>query len=182
MGLRHFNLECHFFVRTFSFKFKLMNIFYINTDPIIAARELADDHIRKMQIECAQMCCVAHWENGSSAPYRKSHTNHPSTKWTRESIQHYRWVVKHGLEICSEFTKRYGKHHKTQDVLEWLRDNEPNIPDAGFVDPPQCMPEEFKEDNTLKAYKKFYVLDKVGVKRLDWKKLNNRPSWVDIYG
>ena len=77
-----------------------MNIFYINENPIIAARELADDHIRKMQIECAQMCCVTHWINGSPAPYKQSHTNHPSTKWTRESIQHYKWVVQHGLEIC----------------------------------------------------------------------------------
>ena len=121
-----------------------MNIFYINTDPIVAAQELADDHIRKMQIESAQMCCTAHWESGNEAPYKRAHVNHPSTKWTRESIQHYRWLVKHGLEICNEFTKRYGKHHKTQNILEWLRDNEPNIPDNGFKEPPQCMPEEYK--------------------------------------
>jgi len=60
-----------------------MNIFYINENPIIAARELADDHIRKMQIESAQMCSTAHWVSGSTAPYKKSHTNHPSAKWTR---------------------------------------------------------------------------------------------------
>ena len=50
-----------------------MNIFYINEDPIIAARELADDHIRKMQIESAQMCCTAHWETGGEAPYKRAH-------------------------------------------------------------------------------------------------------------
>jgi hypothetical protein len=32
-----------------------MNIFYINADPQIAAQQLADDHIRKMQIESAQI-------------------------------------------------------------------------------------------------------------------------------
>jgi hypothetical protein len=179
-----------------------MNIFYINEDPIIAARELADDHIRKMQIESAQMLSTAyrlnegiakiapsrsgkrmvkHWvldKNKEDIVYKVAHLNHPSTIWTRQSIQHYRWLVEHGLEICDEFEKRYGKRHKTKDVLEWLQDNEPNIPDNGFVDPPQCMPDEFKEDNTLAAYKRFYILDKVKVKKLDWKKLNNKPEWI----
>ena len=157
-----------------------MNIFYIDSDPISSAQQLADDHIRKMQIESAQMCCTAHWETGSQAPYKRAHYNHPSTKWTRESIQHYRWLVQHGLEICSEFTKRYGKSHKSQAVLEWCRDNEPNLPDNGFTPPPQCMPDEYKDNDTIKAYRKFYVLDKIGVKGLGWKKLGNAPAWIFI--
>jgi hypothetical protein len=115
---------------------------------------------------------------GSEAPYKRAHYNHPSTKWTRESIQHYRWLVAHGLEICNEFVKRYGKRHKTQDVLEWCRDNEPNIPDNGFTPPPQCMPDEYKNSDAIKAYRRFYILDKVGVKGLKWSKLNNAPEWV----
>jgi hypothetical protein len=155
-----------------------MNIFYINTDPTIAAQELCDDHVRKMQIESAQMLCTAHWVNGNEAPYKRAHLNHPSTKWARESIQHYRWLVKHGLEVCSEFTKRYGKHHKTQDVLEWCRDNEPNIPDNGFNPPPQAMPEEYKNADTIKAYKTYYIEDKIKIKNLNYNKLNNKPVWI----
>jgi hypothetical protein len=155
-----------------------MNIFYIHPDPIISAQQLADDHIRKMQIESAQMCCTAHWAIGNEAPYKRAHLNHPSTRWTRESIQHYRWLVQHGLEICKEFTKRYGKPHKTQAVLEWCRDNEPNIPDNGFTPPPQCMPDVYKNSDAIKAYRKFYILDKVGVKELKWSKLNNAPEWA----
>jgi len=157
-----------------------MNIFYVNQDPIIAAQQLADDHIRKMQIESAQMCCTTHWAVGSQAPYKRAHFNHPSTIWTRQSIQHYRWLVQHGLEICSEFTKRYGKRHKTQDVLEWCRDNEPNIPDNGFTPPPQCMPDEYKNSDTIIAYKQFYIKDKIAIKGLSWKKLGNAPSWIFI--
>ena len=155
-----------------------MNIFYINTDPIVAARELADNHIRKMQIESAQMCSTAHWATGSNAPYKKAHLNHPSTKWVRESIQHYRWVIRHGLEICNEFEKRYGKIHATKAVLQWLEQNEPNIPDSGFVAPPQCMDEKFRKEDTVEAYKNFYINDKVKVKQLSWNKLNNKPEWV----
>ena len=155
-----------------------MNIFYINEDPIIAAKELADDHIRKMQIECAQMCCTAHWVTNSEAPYKQAHTNHPSTKWVRESIQHYNWTVRHGLEICDEFEKRYGKKHKTKEVLLWLYENKPNIPDNGFIAPPQCMPVEYKMEDTLTAYRNFYILDKIGVKKLNYNKLNNKPEWI----
>jgi hypothetical protein len=156
-----------------------MNIFYINSDPITAAQELADDHIRKMQIESAQMCCTAHWETGGTAPYKRAHKNHPSTIWTRQSIQHYRWLVKHGLEICSEFEKRYGKVHATKQVLLWCQDNEPHLPNNEFTEPPQCMPEEFRKENTVEAYKNFYINDKVKVKKLDWKKLNNKPEWIN---
>lgn len=157
-----------------------MNIFYINEDPIIAAQELADDHIRKMQIESAQMCCTAHWETGTEAPYKRAHWNHPSTKWVRESIQHYNWLVEHGLEICDQFTKRYGKLHKTQSVLEWLKQNKPQISDNGFTPPPQCMPEEFKMEDTIEAYKNFYINDKIKIKKLTYNKLNNKPEWINI--
>jgi hypothetical protein len=159
-------------------KQKVMNIFYIDTDPQLAAQQLADDHIRKMQIESAQMCCTAHWASGSEAPYKKAHLNHPSTKWVRESIHHYRWVINHGLEVCNEFTKRYGKYHKTQGVLEWCRDNEPNIPDNGFTEPPQCMPDEYKKDNAIDGYKTYYIEDKIKNKQLTYNKLNNTPEWI----
>ena len=49
------------------------------------------------------------------------------------------------------------KKHKTQEVLEWCQSNLPNIPDNGFVAPPQCMPDEFRGPNTLEAYKRFFV-------------------------
>ena len=179
-----------------------MNIFYINEDPIIAAEELADDHIRKMQIECAQMLSTAyrifegelvlqpsnsgkriikHYKiggEGENIIYKMAHVNHPSTIWARQSIQHYRWLIEHGLKVCYEFNKRYLKRHKTQDVLEWLKENEPSIPDNGFTPPPQCMPEEYKRENTLEAYRTFYILDKIGIKKLNYNKLNNTPKWI----
>ncbi len=155
-----------------------MNIFYINEDPIIAAQELADDHIRKMQIESAQMCCTAHWETNSEAPYKRAHKNHPSTIWARESLPQYLWLVEHGLEICNEFTKRYKNTHKTEQVLLWLKNNLPDIPDNGFKEPPLCMPDIYKTENTIMSYRKFYIEDKIKIKKLNWNKLNNIPLWV----
>jgi hypothetical protein len=155
-----------------------MNIFFVDSNPNTAAIMLADQHICKMQIESAQMCCTAHWETGSEAPYKRAHKNHPSTIWTRNSINHYRWLVEHGLEICKEFEKRYGKKHKTEEVLLWCKNNEPNILDKGFTEPPQCMPVQYMKEDTIEAYRTFYKKEKVEEKGLSWKKLNNAPNWL----
>jgi hypothetical protein len=40
------------------------------------------------------------------------------------------------------------------------------------------MPDIYKKADTIEAYKDFYIKDKVGIKKLDWKKLNNKPLWV----
>jgi hypothetical protein len=167
-----------------------MNIFYIDSDPKVAARQLVDDHIRKMQIESAQMLCTTFHHYGLDAPYKRAHYNHPSTKWVRESMDHVMWLLRHGLEICKEFEIRYGKKHATKKVLLWVRDNlhllVGKIPYNGFTPPPQCMPDEYKVpcngidawDNTIKAYRNFYIKDKIGIKKLNYNKLNNTPEWI----
>jgi hypothetical protein len=160
----------------------LMNIFYIHSDPTIAAKELVDDHIRKMQIESAQMLCTTFWHYGFEAPYKKAHYNHPSTKWVRESIRHFDWLLTHGLVICDEFVLRYGKQHATKQVLLWIRENKDmlygKISATPFVPPPQCMPDIYKKEDTIEAYREFYIKDKIGIKKLNYNKLNNTPEWI----
>ena len=159
-----------------------MNIFYIDSDPKIAARQLVDDHIRKMQIESAQMLCTTFHHYGIDAPYKKAHYNHPSTKWVRDSIHHVKWLLEHGLEICDEFVIRYGKEHATRKVLLWVKDNLPlledKIPSTEFRDPPQCMDNIYKSNNTLESYRKFYIEEKIKNKQLTYNKLNNTPEWI----
>jgi hypothetical protein len=41
------------------------------------------------------------------------------------------------------------------------------------------MPDEFKQQNTVQAYRTFYVQDKVKIKQLKWNKLNNQPTWIN---
>ena len=56
--------------------------------------------------------------------------------------------------------------------------NNLNIPNNGFTPPPQCMPEEFKMEDTIEAYKNFYINDKIKIKKLTYNKLNNKPEWI----
>jgi hypothetical protein len=40
------------------------------------------------------------------------------------------------------------------------------------------MPEEYKKDDTIEAYKTYYIQDKIKIKGLNWNKLNNKPIWI----
>jgi hypothetical protein len=81
------------------------------------------------------------------------------------------------LELCKEYTYRYGKRHKSQDVIEWCLSNKPNINDVGFTNPPKAMPDEYKVDDVIESYRKYYRGAKSGF--AVWK---NRevPEW--FYG
>ena len=64
----------------------------------------------------------------------------------------------------------------------WVKDNLSllvgKIPETEFRPPPQCMPDEYKSNDTIEAYRNFYIKDKIGIKKLNYNKLNNTPEWI----
>lgn len=159
-----------------------MNIFYLEEHPFDAAKVLTDSHILKMGIESAQLLCNVYWANGVDAPYKKTHFNHPSSIWVRQSFANFTWLKSHAFRILIEFRLRYGKPHKTMQVIRWITSNPPDpswFMESGFTDPPKCMPDEYKEGTTIEAYRRYYLLDKVAKKGLNWKKsLYGPPIWA----
>jgi len=154
-----------------------MNIFYVHNDPYIAATHLADKHVCKMIVESAQMLSTAHHLNNSTAPYKPTHINHPSNIWVRSSKAHYYWLFDHTIGLLIEYHYRYNKIHKTSTIMAQLH-NDPQLPDNGFIDPPQCMPDQYKGDSTIEAYRNFYIHDKIHLKGLKWTKAAQPPQWV----
>ena len=53
------------------------------------------------------------------------------------------------MELCKEYTYRYERRHKSQDVIEWCIVNKPNISDIGFTEPAKAMPDEYKVDSVV---------------------------------
>ena len=151
-----------------------MNIFYLDEDPKLCAQYHCDKHCVKMIVEQVQLLCTAHWMTGGEAPYKKTHFNHPSNKWTRESLSNYVWLCDMTMELCKEYTHRYGKRHKTQEHLEWCMLNLPKIEDKGLTEIPQAMPDECKKDNPIDGYREYYNVEKAYMCK--WK---NReiPEW-----
>lgn len=122
-----------------------MNIFFLDSDLKKCAQSHVDKHVVKMRVELAQLACAAHWQSGGSGPYKQTHINHPSSKWTRESLSNYNYVVSLGLALCDELQFRYDtKNQKCRDTLVWLKFNKPNIKDVGITTPLLAFDDEFK--------------------------------------
>ena len=144
----------------------LMNIFYLHRDPVIAAKVQYNKHVVKMILESAQMLCTAHhhYDENTDVPYKKAHYNHPSTIWTRESDEQYMWLFDHMVALGKEYTKRYGKVHLSINKCFLPLYRLPvGIPSNGFTQPPQCMPDEFKDECSIKAYWNYYIGEKYTV-------------------
>ena len=103
-----------------------MNIFYLNSNPGLAAQMQCEQHVVKMIMESAQLLSTAHrvLDGEKSADAMKlckaTHKNHPSAIWTRESHANYHWLFAHMKALMREYTYRYDKHHAYERLLDYL--------------------------------------------------------------
>ena len=139
-----------------------MNIFYLDKDPVKAAQLQYNKHVVKMILESAQMLCTAHRFYGNdNVPYKTAHLNHPSTIWVRESDEHYDWLYNHMLALGREYTKRYDREHLSiTKCTQPLFCSPKGIPYKKLVQPPQCMPDEYKDKCSVQAYWNYYIGEK----------------------
>lgn len=153
-----------------------MNIFFLDNNPKQCAIYHNNKHCIKQLLESSQLLCGVHHVVGTQTdiPYRLSHKNHPCSIWARESLSNYLYLCELGLELCNEYTYRYGKRHKSLEVIMWCISNRPNIPDIGFTEPARAMPEEYKVKSVVQSYRNYYIGAKSGF--ANWK---NRevPFW-----
>lgn len=154
-----------------------MNIFFLHHVPQIAASYHCDKHVVKMIVETAQLLATAHHEhgNGHNVTYKPTHKNHPSAIWARESRSHYMYLSDLGRTLCKEFYRRYGHHHKCASLFSGELMFPPpamkNLPMTWRM-PPQCMPDECKDDDAVKAYRKYYK-HKQSIMTMKWHGLQN---------
>lgn len=162
-----------------------MNIFYLDSDPKVAAQMHCDKHIVKMIIESAQLLSTAHRVNDGTpvvalsnagrrvtryvltdsredALYKATHTNHPSALWCRASADNYAWLHRLFVNLLEEYTYRYGKEHLSTKLVEILRLSPVNIKQHPFTEPPQAMPDYCKvPGNSVIAYQNYYINEKL---------------------
>lgn len=113
-----------------------MNIFVTNADPIVAARELCDKHVRaKMQIEGAIMLANSFTQEqlnhaprskcGNVRKTGKGYSKHQCTLWSKESRGNFMWLLEHTLEMFRERTYRWpgSNEHFTLGFIEWCKQN-----------------------------------------------------------
>ena len=151
-----------------------MNIFYLDKCPYKAAELQYNKHVVKMILESAQMLCTAHhhYDLFTDVPYKKAHYNHPSTIWCRQNKNQYRWLYNHMIALGQEYTARYNKEHMSITKCRLPLFQYPvGIPEGKFEQPPQCMPDEYKDECSVKAYWKYYIGEKGNIANLKTEKL-----------
>jgi hypothetical protein len=158
-----------------------MNLFVLDKNPYIAAKYHTDKHVVKMIIETAQLLSTAHhildkkdWV--TKYLYKKTHVNHPCAKWVRESSANYQWAYNLLEALLLEYSVRYGKQHSTHRLITYLSWNPETIDfKKGLTPFVQAMPDEFKSDDGIIAYRNYYN----GAKRhlFGWKN-RETPDWI----
>ena len=161
-----------------------MNIFYIHSDPYIAAKAMTNKHVVKMILESAQLLSTAHlaldgvhkvgvsktgrkqvqYEHPlKDVLYKSTHLNHPSSVWCRLTSANYKWLYDHFVALCNEYTDRYGKIHMTETKLLNVLNKLPNnISAGGLTEMPQAMDEQYRiSGDSVAAYRNYYVSTKL---------------------
>jgi hypothetical protein len=82
------------------------------------------------------------------------------------------------MELCKEYTYRYGKVHKTQPHMEWLTANVPDLPDVGVTEIRQAMPPEYKRPNVVEAYQTYYRENKLKLRGIVRYSKRSPPSFL----
>lgn len=158
-----------------------MNIFYLDSNPAICAAMHNDKHCVKMILETAQILSTAHHAYNSDVEnlYKPTHKNHPSTVWATASAMNYQWLWQLLNELCKEYTHRYQKTHKVQwsGLLTKLYSPPVSMPVLAFTQPPQAMPDDCKAQNSIQAYRDYYIKHKAHIAKWTNRQI---PSWFKI--
>jgi hypothetical protein len=183
-----------------------MNIFYLNKDPFLCAKDHCDAHVCKMTVEYAQLLSTTHrvidgdfWYGRSTSGrkvqryfhpdsvmnhtlYKACHVNHPSTIWVRESADNYNWLHSLWFELAHEYEHRYGRVHESYRKLEYFLLLPPSkLESKGFTEPTPAMsqyPQCIVEGDSMTSYRQFYWEDKRSFAK--WTK-REAPEWWKEY-
>ncbi|MDL5360878.1 hypothetical protein [Halalkalicoccus sp. NIPERK01] len=156
-----------------------MNVFWLDEDPRLAARYHCDQHVSKMLLEAAQVLCTAARANGYEAGflYRSTHVDHPVTRWAGESRANWLRLREYARALNAEFVERYGKteDHASWSVIERIDPGGIAFPATEPTPRPQAMPDEYRRDDAVEAYRAYYAGEKA-----EWAEWSHtdEPPWL----
>ena len=144
-----------------------MNIFVLDMNARKAAQAIDCVRLSKMCVETAQMMASALRRHGatdeqmpltkSGTPYKGGYAHHPCTVWAGDTRSNYFWLAQHGDELCREYRKRFGKAHACHEpILIMCGILYVLIPTGDLTPFAQAMPDEYKDDDPVVAYRAYY--------------------------
>lgn len=166
-----------------------MNLFIISRSIQECVEAMFDKHISKIILEAVQMLCTAKLlltseceEDPDIKLYKTTHKNHPVSIWVRTSLENYMWTLDLIDAMHTEWKYRYDhpadKEHKSYIVAKYLRKYAPKageFPCTGLTPFAQAMPDEYKCEDAVEAYRRYYQSPEKQ-KIACWKK-RGVPEW-----
>lgn len=167
-----------------------MNIFATSYDPREAAKDLPDKLIVKMVLESAQMLSIAGNKVISGLDQTKiykttAYTKHPCTLWAGRSLTNFIWLIEHSLEIGKEYNRRYKKHHKSLDVIMYIKNCLlTNLGEVCYALEQQksvtpfalAMPDKYQDPvNPCESYRQYMQAEKSYYSK--WTPPGEKPKW-----
>lgn len=168
-----------------------MNLFILSLIQKEIAECMMDKHVSKILLEAVQMLCTAKRlvdpdDEVNQCLYKLAHKNHPVTIWCRKSRANFEWTLDLVEELHNEWLFRYGhpetKMHKAYIISLVLREI---IPPAsafeveGLTPFALAMPDEFKCDDPVESYRRYYMSPEKQ-KIATWKKKRAKPDWYVV--
>lgn len=105
---------------------------------------------------------------------------HGCIAWAAADLHNYAWLSRLSFALHSEwvFRRRHpkGHRHACYNKLVWLRDNDPlGIPNVGRTPVYQAMPDEYRGDDPVQAYRRLYRHGKAHLHK--WTR-RGPPPWL----
>jgi hypothetical protein len=132
-----------------------------------------------------------------------AHYNHPCSKWVRASRENMRWLIDHAIAMDLERIERsklksqeqlrlkdagqaYNKNvannvpaaHNCMPFIYWVQLNLQHslVSEGPVTEFAQAMPDEFKCEDSVQAYRNFYITGKQHLHK--W--TQNKPDWITV--
>ena len=98
-----------------------MQIFLLNTNPIVSAQSLADAHVRVICREITMLLSTWYYYNGPDQrlPYKPMSKNQPLIKQL-SNPEARKWAIRNAGAIFAEFDYRFGKKHASEEKYNQL--------------------------------------------------------------
>lgn len=98
-----------------------MQIFGLNTNPVVSAQQHCDVHVTKICTEAAQLLFAALSHHSNYTPveqgYAVTHAKVPLAYWVAASVPHFRFTLAYGIALCDRFQEIQGHGIKTRAAL-----------------------------------------------------------------
>lgn len=160
-----------------------MNIFILHLQAVIAAIMYCDKHVPKMCVELLQQMGSAVIRHGATpeqmpltkkgTPLKGGYHRHPCTVWCGDSRANFEWASRHAIALCEEYTRRFGKTHFCEKGIRHLAEMSHMIPEGGLTPFALAMPDEYRDDDAVKAYRAYYHSKQFA----KWEKGTPAPDW-----